>query len=89
MQTPTIVKQTKDYFLIKVPLPKRGTALVRPQKNDKMTIASPLLAAKAEKRLWKVIQEGEKEYCEGKTIRASSIDEALKVYERKQKSKSR
>lgn len=81
MQTPTIVKQTKDYLLIKVPLPKRGNVLVDPQKNAKMTAA--------EKRLWKVLQEGEKEYREGKTIRASSTHEALKIYERRQKDKSR
>lgn len=81
MQMPTIVKQTKDYLLIKVPLPKRGTALVHPQKSDKMTTT--------EKRLWHIIQEGEKEYREGKTIRASSTDEALKIYERREKSTSR
>lgn len=80
MEMPTIVKQTKYYLLIKVPLPKRGTALVHPQKSDKMT--------PAEKRLWHIIREGEREYREGKTIRADSTDEALKIYERRQKSAS-
>ena len=45
METPTIVKQTKDYLLIKVPLPKRDNVLDHLQKDVKMTAA--------EKRLWK------------------------------------
>lgn len=80
MQTPTIVKQTKDYMLVKIPLPKRPDFNLRTvPKNGKMTIA--------EKGLWKTIREGEREYREGKTIRANSIDEALKIYEQRKKNK--
>ena len=75
METPTIVRKTKDYLLIKVPLPKQQPTSIVVPKNGKMTTA--------EKRLWTVIQEGEREHREGKTIRARSTDEALKIYERK------
>lgn len=76
MREPTIVRQTKDYLLVKIPL-TGGTDLKSPPtpKNGKMTMA--------EKRLWRIIQEGEREYREGKTISARSIDEALKIYERR------
>ena len=76
MQTATIVKQTKDYLLIKVPLPRGADLESRPAKTTP-----------AEQRLWNTIQEGEKEYREGKTIRAKSIDEALEIYERRKKHK--
>ena len=77
MQTPTIVKQTKEYILVKIPLPKQGDDVTLPTpKNNKMTAA--------EKRLWGILRTGEKEYREGKTIRARSIDEALKIYEKKE-----
>lgn len=81
METPTIVRQTKDYMLIKVPLP-RGTDLNHGQngKNGKMTAD--------ERRLWKIIQEGEREYQEGKTISADSAEEALKIYERRKNKKN-
>lgn len=81
MQTATIVKQTKDYMLIKVPLP-RGTDFKPTQihKNGRMNAA--------EKRLWRIIQEGEREYRDGKTISAHSIDEALKIYERRRGKKN-
>ena len=75
METPTIVRKTRDYLLIKVPLPKQKADQIGAAKNGKM--------ATAEKRLWELIQAGEKEYREGKTIRARSTDEALKFYERK------
>ncbi len=80
METPTIVKRTRDYLLTKVPLPQKmrfNVAKVPNGRTEKMT--------RAEKRLLKIIQEGEREYREGKTIRAGSIDEALKIYERRQK----
>lgn len=76
METATIVKQTKNYMLIKVPLPRRTDFKPAPvHKNDRMNAA--------EKRLWRIIQQGEREYKEGKTIRANSIDEALEIYERR------
>lgn len=72
MQTATIVKQTKDYMLIKVPLPKRDTLPVHNGRIEKMTAA--------EKRLWRIIQEGERDVKAGRVITARSIDEALKKY---------
>lgn len=83
MQTPTIVKQTRDYMIVKIPLPRHTAAAPQPfhptmlaqKANGKLTLA--------EKRLWKIIQDGEREYREGKTIRARSIDEALKTHARK------
>lgn len=76
MEAATIVKQTKDYMLIKVLLPKRADFKPTPiKKSGRMNAV--------EKRLWKIIQQGEREYKEGKTIAAHSIDEALKIYERR------
>lgn len=76
MKTSTIVKTTKDYLLLKVPLPQGAHFEVGPvRKNRRLT--------RAEKWLWKIIQEGEREYREGKTIAARSSDEALKQYERR------
>lgn len=71
METPTIVKRTKKYLLIKIPLAQQGT-VVAPSQKHKMT--------RAEKRLWDIIQEGEKEYREGKTIRAENVYEAMRLY---------
>ena len=76
METPTIVKQTKDYLLIKVPLPKRDNVLDHLQKDVKMTAA--------EKRLWKIIQEGKRDTREGRVITAKSIDKALRRYDKHQ-----
>lgn len=76
METATIVKQTKDYMLIKVPLSKGMNFKPKPtHKNGPMNAA--------ERRLWRIIQQGEREYRKGKTIKADSIDEALKIYERR------
>lgn len=77
MQTPTIVKQTKDYMLVKIPLP--------PQKNGAYAPVheKPKKMSRAEHRLWGIIRDGEQEYRAGKTIRARSIDEALKSHARK------
>ena len=75
METPTIVKRTKKYLLVKIPLAEQGL-VVMPSKKDNMT--------RAEKRLWDIIQEGEKDLREGRTITAKSIDEALRKYEKRQ-----
>lgn len=75
METPTIVKRTKKYLLVKIPL-REQDAVVVPSKKGKMT--------HAEKRLWDIIQEGEKDLREGKIITAKSIDEALRKYEKRQ-----
>lgn len=78
METPTIVRQTKDYLLVKIPLPKEGEKMSfePPKKRGKLT--------KKEERLWKAIQEGERDFREGRTISATSIDEALRRYDKKQ-----
>ena len=81
MEMPTIVKQTKEYLRIKVPLPASAPAAPYPvprtaPRGAKMTTT--------EKRLWGIIQDGEREYREGKTIRARSIDGALKIHARKE-----
>lgn len=77
METPTIVRQTRHYILVKIPL--------SPQKDRAYTpvLEKPRKISRVEQRLWGIIQEGEREYREGKTIRARSIDEALKVHARK------
>ena len=75
----TIVRQTKDYLLVKIPLPKSGDLAASKLVNGRRNVV--------EKRLWRIIQEGEREYREGKTIKAASIDEALKIYERQKRRK--
>ena len=75
METPTIVKQTKDYMLVKIPLPKKSSIAPPTVKKDNMT--------PAEKRLWKIIQEGEGDLREGRVVTAPSITEALRRYDKK------
>ncbi|OHA12425.1 MAG: hypothetical protein A3J10_03265 [Candidatus Sungbacteria bacterium RIFCSPLOWO2_02_FULL_54_10] len=76
METPTIAKQTKQYLIVKIPLPvQEREIIVVPEKSKKI--------GRAEQRLWGIIQDGEQEYRERKTIRARSIDEALKIHARK------
>lgn len=71
------MKRTKDYMLIKVPLPKGAGFKPAPiHKNGPMNAA--------EKRLWRTIQEGERDLRKGRTIIASSIKEALHRYEKRQ-----
>ena len=63
-------------MLVKIPLsPQSKAAIPMSEKPKKMR--------RADQRLWGVIQEGEREYREGKTVRARSIDEALKNHARK------
>lgn len=77
MATPTIVRKTKDYILVKIPLSHEGISATRAMsKNGKMTLA--------EKRLWRVIQEGERDVKAGRVITAKSIDEALRKYAKRQ-----
>ena len=71
MNAPTIVKQTKEYMLVRIPLPQAGNlGLLQKSKRE---------ATAAEKQILKMIAQAEREYREGKTIRASSIDEALAI----------
>ena len=79
MSAPTIVKQTKDYMLVKIPLPKGGDfefETGRAKKNGSM--------GKAEKQLWKHIHEAELDVKRGRVITAESIDEAIKRYDKRQ-----
>lgn len=77
METPTIVRKTRDYILVKIPLSRGDISAVRASpKNGKMTIA--------EKRLWKNLQEAEKDVKRGRVITAPSIDVALKRYAKRQ-----
>jgi len=76
MQTPTIVKQTKDYLLIKVPLPKKADMVLATQDSDKM---SP-----AEKRGWKRLQEAQQDIREGRIITAPSLKQALRRYAKRE-----
>ncbi len=71
MKTPTIIKKTKDSLFIKVPFPK----------TDKKAALSASGAGKtrAEVRLWKVIQEWERDVREGRVITAKSVRETPAV----------
>ena len=76
MQTPTIIKQTKNYLLVKIPLPKQESASLAMRKNGKSTVA--------EKHGWKRIQESQRDIQEGRVVTASSLKEALRRYEKRQ-----
>lgn len=75
MQAPTIVKRTKKYVLVKIPLGEQGSVAAS-LKKDTMS--------RAEKRLWDIIQESEKDLREGRVITAKSIGEALRKHEKRQ-----
>lgn len=66
-------------MLVKIPLPRQVQIVASPIPREPRTAKMN----RAEKLLWKTIQEGEREYREGKTIRARSVDEALKIHARK------
>lgn len=76
METPTIVRKTKDYLLIKVPLPKPETNDSPVSRNGKMTAA--------EKRGWKRLREAKQDIAAGRVITAPSIKEALTRYAEQQ-----
>ena len=78
MDAPTIVRQTKDYLLVKIPLPKDRNLAFPANKatNGKMAVA--------ERKLWKIIKEAEEDIRRGRVITAPSIDEALKRYAKQQ-----
>lgn len=71
MRAPTIVKTTKDYMLLKVPLPRGFRFEVGPvRRNGRLS--------RAEQWLWKVIQAGEREYREGKLKPIRSLRELMR-----------
>lgn len=77
MEMLTIVRKTKDYLLIKVPLPKEdGASLPAANDGNKMTAA--------EKRLWRALRESEKDVRKGRVITAPSITKAIRRYEKRQ-----
>lgn len=76
METLTIVKQTKSYMLVKIPLPQtEASDFAFPARN----------ITKNERMFLQTIQRGEKEYREGKTISARSVDEAMRIYAKRKK----
>lgn len=73
METPTIIKRTKRYLLVKIPLPQaKGGSILAREEIKKLTAT--------EKRILKIVEEGERAYKEGRTIQARSTNEALKIY---------
>lgn len=83
METPTIVRQTKTYMLVKIPLPRQAPIAPLPAVRGETRPMDVPKMNKAQKQLWGIIRDGEQEYQTGKTIRARSIDEALKLHGRK------
>lgn len=59
------------------------------QKLRERAVPEYYLTGKAAEKLDKLVEEGLREYAEGKTIRADSLDEALEIYERQRKNKKR
>lgn len=80
METPTIVKQTKNYMLVKIPLPRQAVAEASEamQRNKKPPMNG------GEKRLWKALQESERDVRAGRVITAPNITDALRRYEKRQ-----
>ncbi len=62
MKTPTIVKTTKDYLLVKIPLPQRAA----PKRAKQDLTAEQVL---------KIVAEGEREYRSGKIKPIRSLRE--------------
>ncbi len=82
METPTVVKQTKEYLLVKIPLPpqrQRTTEVSGPMRRDKKSAMSA-----GEKRLRKALEESERDVRAGRVITAPNIPEALRRYEKRQ-----
>lgn len=71
MKTPTIVKTTKDYMLLKVPLPRGFHFDVGPVHRGSRL-------SRSERWLWNVIQAGEREYREGKLKPIKSLRELMR-----------
>ena len=77
MQTPTIVKQTKDYMLIKVPLPHVSNRVGFVYKPK--SILSP-----ADQEAIARVREAEEDIKAGRVITAPSLTKALRRYEKEQ-----
>lgn len=55
------------------------------QKLRERAVPTYYLKGKAAERLDKLVEQGLKEYREGKTVKARSLDEAMKFYAKKNK----
>lgn len=77
LSTATILKQKGMVVL----------PLAEYEKLRESAIPTYYLKGKEAKKLDDLVREGRKEYKAGKTIKADSLDEALKIYERCNKNK--
>ena len=67
-------------MIVKIPLPQQGVVEVsEPMQPNK----KPAMNA-GEKRLWKVLQESERDVRAGRVITAPNITEALRRHEKRQ-----
>lgn len=76
---------------ISKPALKRGVVILDLEEYEKLTektVPTYHLKGKAAKELDKLVEEGLKEYKEGKTIEADSLKDALRIYGRKKNKKS-
>lgn len=80
MQAPTIVKRTKEYLLIKVPLPAEAPVMPLPTARETPGVKATL----AEKRLRKVLHESERDVAAGRVVTARNITEAMRRYGKRQ-----
>jgi len=77
LSTATILKQKGMVIL----------PLAEYEKLRESAIPTYYLKGKEAEKLDDLVREGRKEYKAGKTIKAESLDEALKIYERRNKNK--
>lgn len=84
MQTPTIVKQTKEYLIVKIPLPRQAATAPQSLRAATRTQKANGTLTLAEKRLGKTLRESERDMRAGHGITARNITEALRRYEKRQ-----
>ena len=83
---------TKDSVTIpREAIQKNGRVVALPLKEyrelQERAVPTYQLYGKEAEELDKLVEEGLRDYEEGRTIEASSLDEALKIYEKRQRSK--
>jgi hypothetical protein len=87
----TLLKQKNAITVPRKAVEKNGGVVVLSLKEYRRlcerAIPEYYLTGKAARDLDKLVREGLREYERGETILASSLDEALAIYERKQKNK--
>lgn len=84
--------QVLENQIIKIPQAalKRGVVMLDLEEYEdlrKRAVSTYYLTGKEAEELDKLVEEGLKEHREGKTIKAPSLREALKIYDRKQNKK--